>query len=634
MSECPTPSRASTSQTRSFATSRPIPRAVATAFRAGCAAFAVLSPAAALAATYIVNVTANPTPSDCRQIDPNVDTCTYLDALNAAGANPGLDQIFFDVPGFPADQAVRVAGFGQRSIFDPIELDGSLQRGKQFLLPTDEPPIVLVGGALSFGELGAFSSSGSTVREVVLEGVAGSPVVAVGADDVALDGVWLGFSTLNGVVGATSGASHGVQCANSSGLRVVGDVLPTHIAGIAGPAINLSGCSDVGVTGTRMGVAPDGVTPVENQNGVLLQHQSIGITLGGPQPIDANLISGSGLSFTGNDPNGVAIGIIDASNVTIRNNLLGTDLTGQVAIRNRYGIRTTLVGGTLTILNNLISGSGNPANRDTLADVGTGLYLAPNVTASPVVIRGNRFGTNVAGTAAIPNVRDNLLLSVASSDVQVGGTLPGEGNQIAHSLSGSGIRFETGPSPAVVTMLGNRIHDNLGGDVAASVGLNYGLGIAPLGSGPTPNDEAVFPYDTDSGFNDRQNFPVVTTALSNGTSTRVIGPLRSTQSTPFRLEFFSSPSCDPRGVGEGERFLGAYEGSTSALGEPPFDTGLSTGFPGTHQAVSATATRLTGRKVTSEFSTCLVPLPEPGWAAALAGGAGLALLARTRSKPD
>lgn len=592
-----------------------------------------LAPAAARASVYTVNVAGNEVPSDCAQEDPDVDTCSYLDALQQAGANPGPDEISFDIPDVPFDEPARVAGFGQRTILDPIKIDGSLQRGRQFALPADVPAVVLAGGALLLGDLGAANNAdGSELRDLGIEGIAGSPALVIGADEVRVDGVWLGFSYQGGNVAFITGATEGIACINASGLRVVGEALPNRILGIAGAAVSLRGCTDVGITGTRIGVARDG-TPVENRSGIVAENGSGGITIGGPRPKDANLISASGLSLGGNDPDGAAIRLTGAPNVVIRNNVLGTDASGNVALRNRYGIRVEQASASLEIRDNVIAASGHPDDRGSAIDVGTGLFVGPGNAFATITIRGNRFGTNAAGTAVLPNVRDNLLLDAGNARIEIGGTGPGEGNRIAHSLAGSGIRFATtAEASSVVTILGNSIHDNQGGDVPLAFGTNPGLGIGPLGSGPTPNDETAPPYDTDTGFNDRQNFPVLASAAREGGTTRVTGRLRTTQATPFRLEFFSSRACDPSGYGEGERFLGAVEGDTSGEGELSFDAVLPSAVPAGHAAVTATATRLAGARATSEFSPCIVPVPEPGpGAAAVATLAALSLARRRRA---
>ena len=62
----------------------------------------------------------------------------------------------------------------------------------------------------------------------------------------------------------------------------------------------------------------------------------------------------------------------------------------------------------------------------------------------------------------------------------------------------------------------------------------------------TPNDES----DSDTGPNDLQNHPALTSMVSNG-GAAVKATLSSAPSSSFSLDFFSDVSCDESGFGEG-----------------------------------------------------------------------------------
>src|SRR5205814_5184081 len=100
--------------------------------------------------------------------------------------------------------------------------------------------------------------------------------------------------------------------------------------------------------------------------------------------------------------------------------------------------------------------------------------------------------------------------------------------------------------------------------------------------------------------NNLQNFPVITDAVSNGSTTTVKGALNSNASTAFRVEFFSSATCDASGGGEGEQLLGSADVTTDANGDATFNVTLPNVPVG--QVVTATATDPSGN--TSEFSAC------------------------------
>ena len=78
--------------------------------------------------------------------------------------------------------------------------------------------------------------------------------------------------------------------------------------------------------------------------------------------------------------------------------------------------------------------------------------------------------------------------------------------------------------------------------------------------------------------------------VSTGGNTTVTGTLRSNASTTYRLEFFSSPSGDASGYGEGQTWLGATSVTTDAAGNATFSATFSGIVVSAGYVVSATAT--------------------------------------------
>ena len=101
--------------------------------------------------------------------------------------------------------------------------------------------------------------------------------------------------------------------------------------------------------------------------------------------------------------------------------------------------------------------------------------------------------------------------------------------------------------------------------------------------------------DADTGPNELQNFPSITST----TSSSVSGTLSSTASTAFDLDFYASPSCSLAGFGEGKTYLGSATRTTDGGGNVSFTVSLT--IPA-GQVVTATATDPSGN--TSEFSQC------------------------------
>lgn len=335
------------------------------------------------------------------------------------------------------------------------------------------------------------------------------------------------------------------------------------------------------VAGNYIGVDSGGTLSRANTGaGVLVETNSDNNTIGGTTVADRNVISGN-TSVPG-------IQIQNASNTQIRGNYIGTNAAGTAALAQGvsidvFGPGTTIGGGTTlgpcTGTCNVISGSQ------------IGVILESPSTGSQVL--GNLIGTNAAGTGAIGNVGTGIVVASGMNSVS--------GNVIAFN-GGAGIQIDTDTSNLVS---GNSIHDN--GD----------LGIDVNPTGVNPNDAG----DADTGANNLQNFPVITSAPIAAGMVTINGTLNSTASTNFRLEFFSSTACNagaPNNFGEGQTFLGFLVVATDASGNATFGGALTTfSIPPGQTVITATATDPNNN--TSEFSACFsaaggvtaTPTPTP-----------------------
>ncbi len=158
------------------------------------------------------------------------------------------------------------------------------------------------------------------------------------------------------------------------------------------------------------------------------------------------------------------------------------------------------------------------------------------------------------------------------------------GNVIAYNTS-HGVSIERGVNNAVSA---NSIHDN------ALAGINLWAPNDPANY-VTPNDAT----DADTGSNNLQNFPVISTAASVSGQLALAGTLQSTPNTTFRVEFFTNAAIDASGYGEGQTYLGYIMVTTNANGLASYVTTLPTFVPA-GQFITATATDPAGN--TSEFS--------------------------------
>ena len=219
---------------------------------------------------------------------------------------------------------------------------------------------------------------------------------------------------------------------------------------------------------------------------------------------------------------------------------------------------------------------------------------------------------------ALPAVADPVTLDATTQPgfdgtpvVELDGSLAGEGAsglEIAPSGSGSTVRgliVTSFPMNGItieadslnVELTGNSIHSN--------VGLGIDLeGPGDSGDGVTANDVG----DGDTGANSLQNFPLLSSVDSGGGQTTVQGTLDTeTGMGAYRLEFFSSTSCDSSGNGEGSTYLGTEDLIVDSSPRSFTFTGASQVAPGDH--VTATATAPGGS--TSEFSECAEATGSP-----------------------
>jgi hypothetical protein len=346
------------------------------------------------------------------------------------------------------------------------------------------------------------------------------------------------------------------------------------VNGGGGSGIRVEGAGNT-ITGNFLGTDASGLTAVPNGNGISVNGP--GNVVGGSSPGDRNIISGN-----------TAIGI-DLSNPSdgaiVQGNFIGIGASGAAAVPNlilgiRWGGVGGSIGGAATGAGNVISGNG------------AGIEIRDG--ASDTSVLGNRIGTDATGVFPLGN-RDSGLHLYLVSDITVGGSGPGEANVIAFNGFYGGVSI-AGDNAVRSRIRGNSIHDNAG------------LGIDLLESndlGPTANDAG----DTDTGANNRQNFPIIQSVEHLGPqgagSTRIVGKLGSTPSTTYDLDFYSNPACSnfPREFVEGETWLGTSQVTTDGNGNAAIDVTL----PVTTEAgarISASATDPNGN--TSELSQRIV----------------------------
>jgi hypothetical protein len=336
------------------------------------------------------------------------------------------------------------------------------------------------------------------------------------------------------------------------------------------------------------------IGPVSKTNytaqGIYIENSANNV-IGGTEPGAKNVISG-------NHRGGIAIQG-SSTGTLVQGNFIGTDVEGRYAIPNQsdgvniVNSKYNTIGGTEPGARNIISGNTNGSsgggNGVLVIDFGNGMNTTGNV------IRGNYIGVAEDGITALPNTLHGIAISNAS-DTVVGGSEPGAGNIIAYN-GFAGVTVATNVSPPAQRNLISR------NSIFSNVQLGIDLGF----NGVTANDAS----DADTGANNLQNYPVLTSANASSGATTLQGNLNSLANTSFTIEFFVNSECDGSGFGEGKSFLGATK--VKNWGN---DARIYIAFPvDVHvgQFITATATEPSGN--TSEFSQCIAvkagPPPPP-----------------------
>lgn len=610
-----------------------------------CLGILVLRAWTAAAAPLLVTNTLDSGPGSLRQ--------AIIDANTAAGP----DIINFSISGGGVQTITLLSVLPD--ITDSVTIDAYTQSGASpnTLAVGDNAvlTIVLNGNTQSVGLLLQSGASGSTVRGLVINNLLPSNGVGIDvrADNVAIEGNFIGTDAA-GAAAVPTGL--GILINGGSNTRI-GGTAPAQRNLISGTFV-LSTSAGIGIDvqlggggtlieGNYIGTNAAGTAALGNAIGILVNPigaTTIGdVTIGGTAAGAGNVISGQ-VTDAGIKLESSTTGAIGA--VTIQGNIIGLDASGTASLPNggggviSTGVGTrgvTLVGGTTAAARNVISGGptviksgisnsldtslviqGNYIGTDITGTValgngangidsgGTGSFVAIGGSAAgagnvisgnsrdgidifsgSATILGNLIGLTAGGGAPLTNGVTGVFAS--RSTVTIGGTGAGEANRVVHAANFPGIDVENNLSTSFpVTIRGNSITaDGVG--TALGIDLNGAFAVQP-------ND----PCDTDTGPNDLQNFPVITSAVISAGTVTIGGTLNSTASATFALDFFSNVACNPLGNGEGLTYLGSTPATTAPNCNGTFNVVLP--IPAGQTIITATATDPNGN--TSEFSQC------------------------------
>ena len=564
-------------------------------FGAVLAALALLLlPGPATAATITVTSAADTTSVDgavtLREAMTSVNNGANLNAdVVAVGAYGTSDTINFNIPG------AGVHTITPTSLLPPITnsvlIDGYSQPGASVntLAVGDNAVLLIEINGTNIATFNVFAipgpAGGVTIRGFVINRNVGGYAFAVGSSGVAssnnvISGNFIGTNP-NGTTLPVATQAPQVAFADGSSNTFGGStpaarniMAGNFFSGTAYITLFSGGGNDI-IQGNYLGLNASGTAVLSNKGGAGILVLSDNNTIGGTASGAGNVIGNTQIAIW-------IVGSPGGSNNFVQGNRIGTNAAGTAALGNIEGISVggsgNTIGGSLPGAGNLISGN----------------FTGIGIGDATGTIQGNKIGTDITGTLAIPNGAGDGITATAGTGL-IGGVGAGDGNIIAFN-GGQGVSVL---SSATYSILGNSIFSN------------GGLGIDLSSTGVVvPNDDC----DGDTGANNLQNFPVITSASIAAGNVTISGTLNSIANRTFRIEFFSSAACDPSGNGEGQTYLGFTTLTTGAC----LGTNTPNGsfgpvifpIPGGQGAITATATILTVGSLlpaeTSGFSACFV----------------------------
>ncbi len=326
----------------------------------------------------------------------------------------------------------------------------------------------------------------SSNPETYVIGLTSGPLPAI-TDQLALNGAtesaFLGKAAVveingSGITGTPNGLNlstgssgsdlSGLEVLNFGGFGILVQSANNTIGGtVAGSGDLISGNTTYGVQitgsaatgnaveGNQIGTDVTGAVAIANGTGVEINNGAAGNTIGG---LTATPGTGAGNLISGNTGAGITISDTGTSGNTVEGDLIGTKAGGTSPLANgtdgvvvQTNAAANTIGGTAAGARNVISGNAV-----------TGVYIANTSAAN--YVQGNDIGTDVTGTASVPNLgggaggAGGVFIGFANNQV-IGGTTAAARNVISGN-TGQGLVTSAITS---VTLEGNDIGTNAAG---------------------------------------------------------------------------------------------------------------------------------------------------------------------------
>lgn len=555
-------------------------------------------------------------------------TGSLREALTYANAMPGPNSIIFNIPAsdpnFDSGKGIWTVTPQSTLPFitqSGITIDGTTQTTFGGNTNANGPEICIDGKHL-YGSDFAFhlyNASNNVIKGLIIGGfTVGIEISGSGSANNTIVGNYIGC---NHNATDTLSNTHGIELLSGPHDNIIGGetVAERNIfSGNTHCGIRIVNSNNNIVKGNYVGLNRTGNSAVKNYDGVSIEGTSCNNLIGGYNSASRNYVSG-------NDAYGIPIFGAGCTQNRVVGNYIGTDVTGNTAIPNTYGVlcddgaHGNMVGGYASGAQNLISGNSGYGiflyNPQTQFDsiIGNVIGLNFNCTAklpnaNGIVIDGPTYRHFIDSNVISGNLQNGIDLHIGGTDSNIivrnfigtdfsgasnfGNTFDGvriaEGpkyNQIGQEGKGNTIAFNGGSGISVMTdsSLYNRFTENR----IFSNG-SIGIDLYPLGS--TANDAG----DCDLGPNNLMNAPVIVSSDYSSGTTTIHGTIDHTcdgGNQGIAIELFASNIATGS---QAQRFVGRT--TTNSAGEWSF---ITTGLLPT-EFVTATATDISGN--TSELS--------------------------------
>lgn len=422
-----------------------------------------------LADTCTVSSTSDSGPSTLRQC--------LLDAVAS-------DDIMFDPSAFPPGTPVTIT----------LASDLPLIAVDNLTIDASDAGVILDGSALASDSLGLviYGAQGVTLRGLQIHGFYLGVLLGWGATYNTLGGdrsVGAGPLGQGNLISANTYAGVQLQNPGTAHNSIIGNFIGTNLSGNSakgnelagiiigwgasqnviggarspgvcdGPCNLISGNVDLGVLiqndgttgnqvlGNFVGTNASGDAALPNNQGVVIGLDASDTQVGGAGTGEGNLISG-------NTNLGIWISSAGTTGNQVLGNIIGADVSGITAVPNYHGILISQ--GTDNHVGDAGASAGNLISGNEFSGIWLEYLAAPGNT-----IAGNKIGTNLAGTGAVPNSYG--IITVEASNSLIGGADPGAGNVISGNYQ-EGVHIES--NSTLNSVLGNTIGTDVSGEVA------------------------------------------------------------------------------------------------------------------------------------------------------------------------